>query len=484
MRGRQTKWSGSPTRYIDVGNLKLNTIISGHLTQEQIDSYQQYFRVEEISNLLRTSQQQRKPLLSLLPSGRDEVSSNYKRDPSPPPKYDSNGQRTNTRENRTKEAMESERHYLVDESLKSVKNYMPPVEYRKPTKTTEKIYIPVKDYPEINFVGMLLGPRGNTLRQLQEGSGAKLAIRGKGSVKDGKSERDNGGGNSESSNALISATFSNPTLTTANDDLHVLITSDSQESIAKAIKLTNEVIEKAISSPVGQNDLKRGQLRELAILNGTLRETKQYEPQPQQSGRPRGLDVSSIVCNICGKVGHFARDCLVRKERDNNNEPQVEKRNRPNLPNIPNIPSLPMAPWNAIGSQPTSTSSNSMLVGISASKPIQQSPPVVKVPKAPSFVSSISSVSLQAPPGAPSGISPPPPPGVSIPPPPLVCQFHLHHQLYQNHRHHHLYQSRHLLQEVKFHLLLLLQVIKFHHLPPLLHPSHHLHHNPDNYNIQ
>lgn len=429
-RGRPTKWAGSPTRYKDVGTAKLDTIILGHLTQEQIDAYQQYFRVEEISHLFRQAYEQRLPVLLLLPSGSEGAPPQYKRDPSPPPRYDAHGQRVNTRENRTRMALDNERHFLVNELLQSVANYMPPVEYRKPTKTSEKIYIPVKDYPDINFVGMLLGPRGHTLRQLQEQSGAKLAIRGKGSVKDGKSEqrRDH----PADSTAISSASFLNPNLQTlGEDDLHVLITSDSQESIVKAIRLTNEVIEKAILSPVGQNDLKRGQLRELAVLNGTLRETKPYEPQhllPQGQRRPLGLDVLTIVCNNCGKVGHFARDCLVRKTRDDAAAPQDDelwKRNRPNLPMMPRLPAtsanatpLPGAAMPGFVPPASATQAPAM---VPAPAPLRSPPARADLPQAPSFISTGSSgTSTSSAPMAPPGVAlpSPPAPSVVLPPPP------------------------------------------------------------------
>lgn len=35
--------------------------------------------------------------------------------------------------------------------MKTLPNYHPPADYRRPTKTQEKVYVPVNDYPEINF---------------------------------------------------------------------------------------------------------------------------------------------------------------------------------------------------------------------------------------------------------------------------------------------------------------------------------------------
>src|ERR1700761_7846356 len=102
-------------------------------------------------------------------------------------------------------------------------------------------------------------------------SGAKIAIRGKGSVKEGKGRSD-------------AAHTSNQ-----EEDLHCLIMADTEEKVNKARKLIDNVIEtvclrnfppglivliskQAASIPEGQNELKRNQLRELAALNGTLRD--------------------------------------------------------------------------------------------------------------------------------------------------------------------------------------------------------------------
>ncbi|XP_072354503.1 KH domain-containing, RNA-binding, signal transduction-associated protein 2-like isoform X4 [Scyliorhinus torazame] len=54
----------------------------------------------------------------------------------------------------------------------------------KNIKLAERVLIPVKQYPKFNFVGKLLGPRGNSLKRLQEETGAKMSILGKGSMRD------------------------------------------------------------------------------------------------------------------------------------------------------------------------------------------------------------------------------------------------------------------------------------------------------------
>ena len=38
-------------------------------------------------------------------------------------------------------------------------NFRPPV-----LRVSDKVLIPQEDHPDINFVGLLIGPRGNTLK--------------------------------------------------------------------------------------------------------------------------------------------------------------------------------------------------------------------------------------------------------------------------------------------------------------------------------
>ncbi|CAL8370926.1 unnamed protein product [Boreogadus saida] len=54
----------------------------------------------------------------------------------------------------------------------------------KNMKLGQKVLIPVKQFPKFNFVGKLLGPRGNSLKRLQEDTLTKMSILGKGSMRD------------------------------------------------------------------------------------------------------------------------------------------------------------------------------------------------------------------------------------------------------------------------------------------------------------
>lgn len=163
-------------------------------------------------------------------------------------------------------------------------------------------------------------------------SGAKIAIRGKGSVKEGKGRSD-------------AAHTSNQ-----EEDLHCLIMADTEDKVNKAKKLIHNVIETAASIPEGQNELKRNQLRELAALNGTLRDDENQACQncmffcvtPGGKGTltfklggeigHRKYDcpaqknfTANIICRVCGNAGHMARDCTDRQRGADwrNNDPKV-----------------------------------------------------------------------------------------------------------------------------------------------------------------
>lgn len=78
---------------------------------------------------------------------------------------------------------------------------------------------------------MLIGPRGNTLKQMEKDSNAKIAIRGKGSVKEGK-------GRSDTAHT-----------TNQEEELHCLIMADTEDKVDKAKRLINNIIQTVSASP-------------------------------------------------------------------------------------------------------------------------------------------------------------------------------------------------------------------------------------------
>ncbi|KAG0167969.1 hypothetical protein DFQ30_005438 [Apophysomyces sp. BC1015] len=281
-RKRRSRWGDEDSKVNTPG---LPTALP-KLSKEQTDRYVLQIRLGEIDRKLRTG---------------DYVPPERERSPSPEPVYDAQGKRVNTREARYRKRLEDERHKLIDNAIRTIPGYRPPLDYKRPSKLQEKVYIPAKEFPEINFIGLLIGPRGNTLKGMESDSGAKISIRGRGSVKEGKSRTD------AAANAA------------QEEELHCLVTADSEEKVRKAVKLIEKIIETSASVPEGQNELKRQQLRELAALNGTLRDDenqtcmncgalghRRYECPERQNF------TASLTCHICGTHGHTARDCLQR----------------------------------------------------------------------------------------------------------------------------------------------------------------------------
>ncbi|KAE9039810.1 hypothetical protein PR001_g5247 [Phytophthora rubi] len=225
------------------------------------------------------------------------------RSPSPPPQYDSNGKRTNTREVRMKAALEKRRRETIEQLVKVNPLFRPPADYTR-QKLHRKIYIPIKEFPSYNFIGLIIGPRGNTQKRMERETNCKIAIRGKGSVKEGsKGKKANGD---------------------ENDDLHVLVTGDREEDVDKAAK---EVQSLLVPVDDTKNSHKQKQLRELALINGTLRDDdychicgekghRQWECPNRDAQRT--FKAVNVKCAICGDSSHPTRDCTQKKSAEEN----------------------------------------------------------------------------------------------------------------------------------------------------------------------
>ncbi|KAJ1727107.1 hypothetical protein LPJ61_004759 [Coemansia biformis] len=261
--------------------------VTSVMSKDQVENYAAVLRIDEITRRLKTG---------------DVVPPDGQRSPSPPPKYNSEGKRTNTREHRYRRKLEEERMRLVEEQLRRDPGYRPPSDFRRRSRFSEKVFIPVDENPGLNFIGLLIGPRGNTLKKIESESGSKISIRGRGSIKEGK-RRDS---------AHIPG---------ADEDLHCHVVADSEEKVRRGVRLVCEIIQKACVTPEGQNDLKRNQLRELAALNGTLRDDegqactncgdlnhRQWECQETTNV------TASLVCVVCNNAGHLSRDCPQRHD--------------------------------------------------------------------------------------------------------------------------------------------------------------------------
>ncbi|PSS23889.1 KH domain-containing protein [Actinidia chinensis var. chinensis] len=134
-----------------------------------------------------------------------------------------------------------------------------------------RLEIPVDTYPNFNFVGRLLGPRGNSLKRVEATTGCRVYIRGTGSIKDLEKEEKLRG---------------RPGYEHLNEPLHLLIEADLPANIVDIrLRQAQEIVEELLK-PVdeSQDYIKRQQLRELAMLNNS--NFREESPGPSGSVSP------------------------------------------------------------------------------------------------------------------------------------------------------------------------------------------------------
>ncbi|XP_010539352.1 PREDICTED: KH domain-containing protein At5g56140 [Tarenaya hassleriana] len=126
-------------------------------------------------------------------------------------------------------------------------------------KRAIRVDIPVEQYPNYNFVGRLLGPRGNSIKRVEASTDCRVLIRGRGSIKDPIKEEMMRG---------------KPGYEHLNEPLHILVEAELPIEIVDArLMQAREILEDLLTPMEETHDFyKKQQLRELALLNGTLRE--------------------------------------------------------------------------------------------------------------------------------------------------------------------------------------------------------------------
>ncbi|CAG0892654.1 unnamed protein product [Cyprideis torosa] len=267
----------------------LPTVLPSGLTKEQEEAFLLNIKIEEITRRLKSGDLG-------IPSNPEE------RSPSPEPVYNNEGKRMNTREYRTRKKLEEQRHQAIERIRQLNPEFKPPPDYKPPqVKVHDKVWIPQDNHPEVNFIGLLIGPRGNTLKSMEKETGAKIIIRGKGSVREGK--------------------VGSAPLPGQDEPLHAYVTAPTKENVAKAVDKIKQVIAEAVTIPDGQNDLRKQQMRELALLNGTfLREgddqrcSNCYATDHRTwECQDRANITQSVLCAACGSAGHIARDCMMNR---------------------------------------------------------------------------------------------------------------------------------------------------------------------------
>ncbi|KAK2945883.1 putative Branchpoint-bridging protein [Blattamonas nauphoetae] len=185
------------------------------------------------------------------------------------PMYDDNGRLIPTANDKTRQRLQLERDALNEIALPSnklVKEQESAV-LAPGVKKTFKYFLPESKDPSVNVLGLLIGPRGNSLRKLQNQTGTTITIRGKGSS---RSRREAG-----------------ESLPGDDEELHAYIQADTDEQIKRTVSLIKNIL----FNPVVQNEFRKEQLRQLNYMEGTDSENV------------------PLVCLYCGATNHTTDQC-------------------------------------------------------------------------------------------------------------------------------------------------------------------------------
>ena len=121
--------------------------------------------------------------------------------------------------------------------------------------------------------------------------------------------------------------------------MHAYVTAPDADSVNKAVrrirstwfpsslvptkKTYREVIQQGVEVPEGSNELRKMQLRELALLNGTLREDGMAKctncgatDHKAWQCQDKANVTNNVMCGACGGVGHTTGDCKARRTGD------------------------------------------------------------------------------------------------------------------------------------------------------------------------
>jgi len=210
----------------------------------------------------------------------------------PAPQYDNKGIRTNTVEYRYREKLEKDKNILIHQLIQLNPTYTAPSNYKQPLYECI-LWFPVKQYPDANFIGAILGPRGNTQKRLEKETSCKIAIRGKGAEKN------------------MIRRIKNP-LTSELEEMghHVYICAVSEEKLEKGIEAVKPLLKP-------QSELARmEQMKELALINGIYRfdirckECGEMGHKDFQCPQRKNTYFANVHCENCGEMSHPTKDCL------------------------------------------------------------------------------------------------------------------------------------------------------------------------------
>jgi len=292
---RKSRWDDGSAKKNEKHTVQgMQTIINvANATENQQQIYLLQLQIRD------TTQKLAEPNLGIPPNPRD-------RSPSPEPIYNSKGVRMNTRYERTKAKLTNMRNNAITKLKSLDPTYQPPSNYSyKNANLEDKIDVPQDEYPQYNFMGLLLGPRGNSLLKIKEKYKCQIIVKGKGSVKDNMTGIKRDGTKYED----------------LNEKMYVHITGKTAEAVRACSDHIRELIHEQIENPDGEKmvALRAAHMHELAVLNGTVRDIDmkclncgREGHKSWQCGDSDNV-TAATVCSSCGGVGHLTKDCKQRR---------------------------------------------------------------------------------------------------------------------------------------------------------------------------
>lgn len=130
------------------------------------------------------------------------------------------------------------------------------------TKIKKKIYIPKES--GINFVGLLIGPKGAYQKRLEQQSGCKILVRGKGTQKEGMLPQPDD-----------------------HEDQHVLIVGETEENVKRATHLIEKILyaDEATRNKIKEEQIKASQ----ELRTEMLLKDKALNPGGKNEGKIKPL---------------------------------------------------------------------------------------------------------------------------------------------------------------------------------------------------
>lgn len=204
--------------------------------------------------------------------------------------YDQNGYRKDPTQVRARDSLFQERKEVIHAIDSIYPLFRVPGSIRiSYKKCTRKFYLPTP-----NCIGLILGPRGESLKDLESRYKVKISIRGQGSTPDSRTTGE----------VCIPRSPDEP--------LHALIEADTDSAIDNCISELEMII---MPKPDQENELKKKQLYQLAVYNGVVSADSAFEKK-EENENPPWYDPALNLDNseVRNAVDNFVNDLETKED--------------------------------------------------------------------------------------------------------------------------------------------------------------------------